>query len=251
MKSIHKYLLYASLLLLLLVGFEVVNNWVLLQPEQQFEYRKEYKIFNIYSDNPIENDLEVILDEVYFRLSGTLDFDKGQYKIYLCKKTETYATFSNKVGKPANTQGFNLQPLNNIFINVPFILEIKERNTDGHKYNILEGSLAHIIAHEISHQLIAKEIGYLKMRSVDSWKLEGFCEYLAADRLKKMDNSYSYTDFAKSFFKGGYNQIPPGRKFYIKSLLLTEYFIDYKRQGFSELIDTELSENELLDEIRE
>ena len=43
-----------------------------------------------------------------------------------------------------------------------------------------------------------------------------------------MDNSYSYTAFAKGFFKGKYNHITPGRKFYLRSLLLTEYFIDYK-----------------------
>lgn len=245
-----KYLLYASLLLILFVGFEVVNNWILLQPKQQFEYQKEYKKFKIYSDNPIENDLELILDEVSFRLYNTLNFDKGEYEIFLCKRTEIYDRFAKKVGKSARTQGFNLHPLNYIFINVPFIQEIMERNTDGHKYSILEGNIAHIIAHEICHQLIANKIGYLKMRYVESWKLEGFCEYSASQRIKRKDNFYSYTAFAKDFFNGEYHEISYGRKFYIRSLLLTEYFIDQKRRSFNDLIDTKLSENELLEEIK-
>ncbi len=56
--------------------------------------------------------------------------------------------------------------------------------------------------------------------------------------------------FAKDFFNGEYHEISYGRKFYIRSLLLTEYFIDQKRRSFNDLIDTKLSENELLEEIK-
>jgi len=128
---------------------------------------------------------------------------------------------------------------------------MKARNTSGSKFNLLEGNLAHIIAHEICHQLITEEIGYFRMRKTGNWKLEGFCEYTASKRRKTENDTYQFREFAADYFNGQFDELPAGRKLYLKSLLLTEYYLSYLDRSFTELVHNKVSEYNLLDEIRD
>lgn len=227
-----------------------MTNWILLNPNEKFPYHSEYKEFTIRSDEPIERHIKQKLDSVSWRLTSVLDYPNDRYQIYLCNRPETYGIFSKKVGKPQKTQGFNLQPLNYIFINVSFVQEMKSRNDVGFKYHILEGNLSHLIAHEICHQLIAKRIGFLRMRRIDNWKLEGFCEYSASKRVKKKDASYRFSEFAADFFNGRFDNISSGRRFYIESMIITEYYLDYRNKNFNNLVNDDINKGILLHEIK-
>jgi hypothetical protein len=249
--SFKRKLVYISLLLFsIYFGYELFRNWILIQPATNFEHHREYGAFNIYSNQPIDEETKKIFDEVSFRLVDILDFNEGSYKVFLCSNPDTYGRFAQKAGKPQKTQGFNLQPLNHVFINMPFINKIKAQNSEGHRYSILEGNPAHILAHEICHQLIAKEIGFFRMRQKETWKLEGFCEYAASKRLREKDPSYSFAAFAEAYFSGRYDHIAPGRQFYIRSRLFTEYYLDHEDRSFEELMATSLTEDELLEELK-
>jgi hypothetical protein len=223
---------------------------MLIHPTVYFEHHTEYDMFKIHANTPIDEETIKIFDEVTFRLADMLDFERGSYKVFLCNDLDTYDRFAQKVGRPRRSQGFNLQPLNHIFINMPFTNEIKAQNSEGHRYSILEGNPAHILAHEICHQLIAEEIGFFRMRRTEAWKLEGYCEYAASKRLREHDSTYSFTAFADAFLSGRYNHKPRGRQFYIRSRLLTEYFLDYEDHSFNELMATNLTEEELLEKVK-
>jgi len=239
----------AVALLLVVAGYILATNWILIYPDARFPYRLDYKEFTIRSDEPIEKQIEQHLDGVSWRLASVLKYQDGSYKIYFCNRPKTYEIFSQKVGKPQKTQGFNLQPLNHIFINVPFVKEIKSKNQSRHKYSILEGNLAHVIAHEICHQLIADEIGYFTMRKVEMWKLEGFCEYAASKKIKQNNPAYRFDQLVGDFHDGVFDEIAAGRKFYIESEILVEYYLDYKNKTFTNLIRTDVDKEELLKEL--
>ena len=222
MTRVLKYSFLGVLVLIIIVsGYLLVTTWILLNPNEKFPYHAEYKEFTIRSDEPIQKHIKQKLDSTSWRLAPVFDYKNHRYQIYLCNNPETYGVFSKKVGKPQNTQGFNLQPLNHIFINVSFVKEMKSRNNVGFKYSILEGNLSHIIAHEICHQLIAEQIGFLRMRKIDSWKLEGFCEYAASKRIKENDTSYRFSESVANYFNGRFDTISSGRRFYIESMIIT------------------------------
>ena len=245
-----KILTLTTILIVLLIALLAYQNWIILNPGGEFKHQVWYQEFNVYSETPIGDELKVILDEVSFRLSQIPGYYQGKYKIFLCSNSETFGKFADIVGKPNRTQGFNLQPLNYIFINASLVEEIRTQNINGYKYNILEGNIAHIIAHEIVHQLIADQLGYFKMRGTDSWKLEGYCEYAASLEMKKMDSLYQFTDFYTDYFSGKYSELPSGKIFYIKSALITEYYLDHKNKLFEDLIKTEEVFDQLLNEMK-
>lgn len=249
--SLKRKLVFISLLLCsIYIGYELFHNWILIHPAACFEHHTVYGVFKISSNQPIDVETMQIFDEVSFRLADILDFKEESYKVFICRDLDTYRRFAQKAGKPVKTQGFNLQPLNHIFINMPFINEIKAQNSEGHRYSILEGNPAHILAHEICHQLIAEEIGFFRMRRTEAWKLEGYCEYAAAKRLREKDSTYDFAAFANAYFSGRYDHIAPGRRFYIRSRLLTEYFLDYEDRSFEELMATSLTEEEVLEKVK-
>jgi len=250
MKRAFKYSLLGVFVLFLIVsGYIIATNWLLINPNGKFPYYFEYKEFTIRSDEPIEKQIKQKLDSVSWRLTSVLDYQNDSYQIYLCNSPKTYGLFSNKVGKPQKTQGFNLQPLNHIFINISFVHEMRSRNYAGFKYHILEGNLSHLLAHEICHQLIAEQIGFFRMRRIDSWKLEGFCEYSASKRMKTTDPSYRFSEFAANYFNGRFDDISTGRKFYIESMIMVEYYLDYKNKNFIDLVNDDISKEILLQEI--
>lgn len=251
MKRVLKYSFLGALVLFIIVsGYLLVTNWILLNPNEKFPYHFEYKEFTIRSDEPIEKYIKQKLDSVSWRLASVLDYENNRYQIYLCYSPKTYEIFSKKVGKPQKTQGFNLQPLNHIFINVSFVQEMKSRNNVGFKYHVLEGNLSHIIAHEICHQLIAEQIGFLRMRKIDSWKLEGFCEYSASKRVKENDSSYRFSESVANYFNGRFDSISSGRRFYIESMMITEYYLDYGNNKFNDLVKDDINKGKILQEIK-
>ena len=251
MKQLFKYILWSALtFIFIVISYLGITNWILFNPNKKFAFQLEYKEFNVRSDRPIDESIKRILDSVSIRLTSILDYDEGVYQIYLCNNPETYYIFSKKVGKPLDTQGFNLQPINHIFINVSFVQEMKSRNNVGFKYHILEGSLSHIIAHEICHQLIADRIGFFRMRRIDSWKLEGFCEYSASKRVKQNDASYRFSELVANFLDGQFDNISQGRRFYIESMIIVEYYLENMSKNFSDLVENDIKKDILLQEIK-
>jgi len=225
-------------------------HWQILNPKNKYEFHKAYDEFIIHSDFPITEETLLAFNEVSHRLAGILNYEQNRYKVFLCGDSNTYKYFANKVGKPVTSQGFNLQPLNYIFINASFIEETQARNRSEFKHSILEGNISQIIAHEIVHQLIADKLGYFKMRATESWKLEGFCEYAASQRLKDGNNQYRFCEFAKDYFSGKYNGVVGGRQIYVTSLLAVEFLVQENDMSFADLMNTNQTLDEVLSRVR-
>ena len=92
------------------------------------------------------------------------------------------------------------------------------------KYTLLEGSLRHIILHEMYHTLITKQLGFWEARILPSWKKEGYAEYGASWANRKSDPSFDL----KSQIDLLYNQtnVSPVRLHYLRSQFLIQYLID-------------------------
>ncbi len=253
MKNKVKYGVFSILIFIaVIVAVQFSNAWMLINPGAHFDYNWTHKEFRVYSDKPEIPEFRIILDDVSNRLEGILGYDfNKRYDIFLCNSPDFYEKFANKIGKPEKTQGFNLQPLGYTFVNLSFISKMREEGKNKFQHSILEGNPGHILAHEICHQLISEKIGFLKSRKTATWKLEGYCEYAASTLSKREDKNYRFSDEVRKFISGYYSGISPGRKYYIKSLLMTEYFLDIKGKSFDELMNEEISEDELFKEVQQ
>ncbi len=238
-------------LLVVATAHQVMTHWIILNPGSILKYSFAYREFRVHSDVPPDPAaLEPVLDNVNRRLHNVLDDDSGPYQLFLVHDAETFEKFALEAGRAPNIQGFNLQPLNHVFINLSFIRQTRLRNTDGHRYSILEGNESHIIAHEICHELIARKIGFFRMRKTERWKQEGYCEYATTLNLKNADPSYRFEDLAAAYFGGRFDRYEAGRQFYISSQLAVEYLLDRKNVTFEELMNREYVKSEILREVK-
>jgi len=88
------------------------------------------------------------------------------------------------------------------------------------------------------------------MRKIDSWKLEGFCEYSASKRVKRNDTSYRFSESVANYFNGRFDNISSGRRFYIESMMITEYYLDYGNNKFNDLVKDDINKGKILQEIK-
>jgi hypothetical protein len=231
--------------------FKVIEAWPLIYPQKYFRHNQRYRAFNIYSDREINEDQLRIFDEVHDRLAQIDIYDpNSNYDVFLCQDPDLYWIFANKMGKPKQSQGFNLQPVKYTFVSLSAIQAIQKKYDNKYRYNILEGSISHIIAHEIAHELITMKVGLWKGRTSQPWKKEGYCEYAASHSKRSLDSEYSLLKAASQYFDGYYDDVTDGRRFYIRAALLVEYLLDVKKVSFDDLMESELDQDLILKEIK-
>ena len=67
----------------------------------------------------------------------------------------------------------------NAFFSEEVIESVGRRNGGRPVYSRLEGSWSAAIAHEVAHDLIVAEVGFIRARKIPVWKSEGFADYSA------------------------------------------------------------------------
>jgi hypothetical protein len=122
---------------------------------------------------------------------------------------------------------------------------IKENRMDGFE----NSSLSDVVIHELCHIYLSKRLSKWKEYFMESWKNEGFCEYIADHSTIGVDNGLSLflandkseiekTDHIKTLY------------FYFTSRLKTDYLLGHKNIQFEEFVKTEYDEVALEKEIR-
>ena len=66
-----------------------------------------------------------------------------------------------------------------VFVSQENIQDKAKKYGKAYQNSLLEGNLAHIIAHEITHADIQDYMGILAKRNFPRWKDEGYCEYIS------------------------------------------------------------------------
>jgi hypothetical protein len=207
--------------------------------------------FSIYSDTSLPSQTTDILADVRLRLSQIeIDQPDRIFTLFISQESSHYETFANLAGKPARSQGMNIQPLYYTFINYEHIKTISGQNRINPPYSLLNGDPAHIITHELIHELIALKVGFLKSRFIPKWKVEGYAEFYASNYLRSSDPDYRFINYVENYLNGTYNRLSAGHFSYIESMLFIEYLVVVEKLNFEELIAPTVTFNSTRDKLK-
>jgi hypothetical protein len=149
---------------------------LLMFPQPLFAYTVTYEHYTVHSREPIDPEIQSVLDSAETRLKRSPIYDADiDRSIYLTNGFKMYALLSHKAYKSfANSVPF----INNVFLNktdVPGDRVYMNREKNNSR------SLSGVIAHETTHLFIRNRYGTVTASLMPAWKNEGYCEYIAGD----------------------------------------------------------------------
>jgi len=242
----------------LIMGLVTISGLVtiIFFPEPLFANKLEHGQFNVYSNEKIDKDIKVILDNALNLIKDSELYDtKYTYDIFLSHKS-----FFNRIDDKFLGHGPSARATdNNITIKVE--VDIKNNLFLPTFYQKCEGNLTYLIAHEMVHCLQDYKYGKLKFnpfRHPELWKLEGYPEYVSR-RAKFLNSGYNLayeidryidletksSDIWIAIDEGGCK----APKYYYKSRLMTEYLMDIKGFSYDKILLDTSSENDIYDEM--
>ena len=218
---------WVGILLLVGITFECVRALPLLMPYPFFNYKTSFAEFALYADAPIDATTVSQLEEAIHRIRQSRLYNKSQqHRIFICQNESKYAFFTFIAGKNKYSQGINIEPTGNIFVSKSFIDSIRSRYGLAYTGTLLEGSMTHVVAHEVIHSVITGEIGYWASRKLPDWIKEGYAEYGASGSQQASASHEQLKRQTKRFLSLDTRLISPVRVHYLRSKLLVQYLIE-------------------------
>ena len=242
-----------SLFTLLIIISALVT--VILFPQLVFANKMKYKNFNVCSNDKINHDIKIALDNAMELVQKSELFDSSyKYNIILC-----HNSFYNKIddilgigpaarGRPNNViVKVRIDPTSNLaFATFPKACEV---------------NLTYLLAHEMIHCLQVNKYGIMKFnpfRHPEFWKLEGYPEYISR-RTELSGKYYSLTSEIEKYVnlennatdiwilaEEGGCEIPA---YYFKGRLMIEYLMDIKHLSYDQILKDSVSENTIFKEM--
>jgi len=201
-----------------------------------YRHHINYKQFNIYADIEINEAIYEILDEVDKQLKTSEIYDKNlSFKIFISSGFKPYSIFS-----PSYKDAFAITYpiINNIFISKT---DIKNNLVQRDAEEDNERSLSSVIAHEATHKLIENEIGIKANKKLETWKKEGYCEYISGERKLNLKAGIN------KVYRGSNSSSPAFN--YLKYRIFVTYLTDIKGYSFHSLVETEFDLRQLEKEL--
>lgn len=146
-------------------------------PQVLFAHEISHGSFKVYSRDPLDQNIYVVLDEANSRLAASeINNQEVRPKIFLTNSHSVYALMGLSLGGNSFGKGFAALPTSNIFINRSDVAKnLVFRSAEANNQRSLSG----VIAHEVTHLLIRKRVGYWRNLTMPAWKKEGYAEYVA------------------------------------------------------------------------
>jgi hypothetical protein len=248
MKKILKRILIGTVLTTV-ISFASIAT-LILYPQLLFAEKTVYKDFNIYSNNQLPDTYKSAIDYAIEVIKTSEIYESGhQLDIFLCHGT-FYNDFDTKLLGFAMAKSLH----DNILLKVPVDFD----------KNILIGwnserNLKKTIAHEAIHFYQMNKYGMTRFSPIThppTWKGEGYPEYVAYQKDLKSDD-YDLIDSItkiKEFEKTGeyWFETEPGQLdpfVYYKGRVMIEYLIDIKGLTYTEILDENLTEENVIAEM--
>ena len=225
-----------------LPGLAFLYLLLLCFPDPLFAYEFKSGPIVIRSDQPIPATALSVLRESERRLARSPFFDPSvKRRVYVCNRPWRFVLFTNirhQVG------GVAYPPIsNNIFLRAADFDDNRLFSPSGIK---VPGhrTLSYYIAHEITHTVIADQVGPLAYLRLATWKNEGYSDYIAKG------GHFSFEDELRRL-KAGDAELDPVRSgLYLRYHLLVAYLLEKKGLSARDLLqqdsDSTTIEHELL-----
>jgi hypothetical protein len=203
---------------------------LLCHPGLFFRHAFTQSDFCLYSDEPIPSGPAArVLDEVELRLARTplYHLNPGRnFRIYLCNQQWRFILFANT---RYHVGGLTYPPLtNNIFLRAVHLDADRLVGPSGQE---VPGTrrLSYYIAHEITHTLMADELGAGRFWGLPTWIGEGYADYIGKG------GHFDYEEVVEKLRNGARELNPRQSGLYLRYHLLVAYLLDRKGKSVGEL----------------
>ena len=201
-------------------------------PQYLFANQVSHGKFQVYSRQPLDENINMVLDSAEARLVKSPIYDEtAARRIFLTDSNGFYIFLSNKAFRSfANS----VPMLDNILVN--------RSDAAGDKVFVDRAvrnsrSLSGVIAHEVTHLFIRKKFGIARvMFSMPAWKNEGYCEYIAGD------TTITFEDGVKLWQEAPNDD---SKYAYFKYHQMVKYLLDDEKISVEELFDRDFDRKEL------
>jgi hypothetical protein len=213
-------------------------------PVLLFTYAFTQGNITLFSDEPIPALFAGrVLDDVRHRLGRTSLFHQTstpRCTVYICNHDWRFILFANfryRVG------GLTYAPLNDrIYLRAAHIEANRLVGPSGQEVPG-ERTLSYFIAHEITHTLVARELGTAHFWQLPSWINEGYADYVA----KGAD--FSFEQATGQLRRGDREMSPELSGLYLRYHLLVAQLLDKKGISVKDLLSGRYSPDQIEDEI--
>lgn len=239
----------------LLLAILLVMLWLSIPafPYPFFTHRYQYEYCTVYSDSPLDSDFDDIISNFNKRLEASPLYDRDKNnRIFLSHSRKLFGFYTKVCLLNPSIQGFNLSILGNTFVSVPRVNDMFESTGGIPRYGIRDGDLSHVLAHELTHQYIEDEIGFIRTNRLPLWKLEGYTEYGAHIGFIREDSTATLENRIDGLLEIRYWNDPDGyaRNVY-KGELMVEYLSEIKGYSLSEIMDDSVTYEDTYDKLME
>ena len=219
-------------------GLFVIYIGLIIYPNFLFGYSFRYQNLNVYSTHPLSNNILAVLREAETKLLSSEIYSRDKvHPIYLCNNYGLYTFFA-----PFSRKAFAC--------NYPFSGRIFIASCDVDKNEAYKNDendqytrpLSTLISHEVSHTSIRERIGFWKYKMLNSWKNEGYCDYVGYGGSGDMNE-------AKAFLIKSKDDHKPGTE-YRKYYFAVNYLVTREKMTFDQIISSDLSLEAVLNKVR-
>jgi len=240
MRKIVRWALRFSLVLLVFVALYVV---MLMFPTPLFAHARTFNGYRVYSNEPIPDDFESVIEELDRRLQAMEhDPPEASQRIYLCG-AKTYAFFMFLLRKNPEALAAGLTVANESFVSVDRVRLFAEQNRGLLRHTRFEGNLAEVVAHEIAHFNSVHALGYRPHLRQPLWKSEGWAEYQANLAAIRADPGYDLRGRIDVLQDGSYWGRRHGAARYLwESQLLVEFLGEVEGYRLADLVREDVTE---------
>lgn len=237
-----KWILRGFALLLVLAALDVA---VLAFPNPLFEHRRQFNGFTVYSDQPLPEQYGRIIEDARTRIVA-MDHVRldANYDVFICNEPWRYSLLAFLSRRTSNSLAIGLSVFDHIFVNNTKVQRFAARNYGGIRHSRYEGSTAEVIAHEIAHFKMLKELGVWTALGLPVWKSEGMAEYLANLGATRSDPHYDFAERVDLLmnidFWGGEDSA--ARRMF-ESHLLIEFLAEEREMSLSDLADSAVTDS--------
>jgi hypothetical protein len=247
----------AGAFLMLLVTLSGIGT-IILFPQPLFANSMTYHKFRVYSNDEIDNNIKVVLDNAFKLVQKSELHDPNYGYDVFVSYNSTYNEIDDRIlGHGPSARATD----NNVVIKVR--IDATKNLFFPTFYQKCEGDLTYLIAHEMIHCLQSHKYGKLKFnpfRHPEMWKLEGYPEYISRQNQLR-DENYSLSKEIERYveLEGELTDIwisitadaCKAPKYYYKSRLMTEYLIDVKKYSYDRILNDTLSEEKIFSQMLE
>jgi hypothetical protein len=243
-----KWILRGVVLLLILAALDVA---VLAFPHPLFEHKRQFEGFTVYSDLPLEDQYREVIEDARARIEA-MDHVRSDasYDVFICNEPWRYSLLAFLSRRTSNSLAIGVSAFDNIYVNKVKVQRFAAQNYGGIRHSRYEGSTAEVIAHEIAHFKMLKELGVWTALDLPLWKSEGMAEYLANLAAIRADDTYDFAERVELLmnieFWGG--EDAAARRMF-ESHLLIEFLAEERGMGLSDLADPSVTESSAREEM--